>query len=118
MDMEELLFMIYGTHPKSRKLYNEAQTIINLVREKGEISREELASALNIDLNSYNGKKHFYNLISPMFNRILVSEHRGKMVYYRLSYDLFRVYIDGIRRKAKYYLLKNADNDKEDQDLR
>jgi DNA-binding transcriptional ArsR family regulator len=51
-----------------------------------------------------------------MFNTILVSERRGKIVYYRLSYDLFRVYIDGIRRKAKYYLIKNADSVKDDSD--
>jgi hypothetical protein len=112
--MEELLYIIYGTHPKSRKLYSEAEKIINLIRDKGEINREELATNLGIDLNSPSGKKHFYNIISPMFNRILVSEHRGKAVYYRLSYDLFRVYIDGIRRKAKYYLLKNAETDKEE----
>ncbi|MEM0142797.1 MAG: hypothetical protein QXL94_02405 [Candidatus Parvarchaeum sp.] len=114
--MEELLVMIYGTHPKSRKLYAEAEKIINIIREKGSVSREELADALNIDINSRNGKKHFYNLISPMFDVILVSERRGKAVYYRLSYDLFRVYIDGIRRKAKYYLIKNADNIKDDLD--
>ncbi len=114
--MEELLVMIYGTHPKSKKLYAEAEKIINLIREKGSINREELANALNIDINSQNGKKHFYNLISPMFNTILVSEHRGKTVYYRLSYDLFRVYIDGIRRKAKYYLVKNEDSLKEEPD--
>lgn len=116
--MEELLYMIYGTHPKSRKLYKEAETIINLVREKGEISRDELANTLGIDINSHNGKKHFYNLISPMFSKILVSEHKGKTVYYRLSYDLFRVYIDGIRRKAKYYLLSNPDNEKGEDEYR
>lgn len=115
--MEELLYILYGTHPKSRKLYKEAEKIINLIREKGEISREELAKELGLNLDSQNGKKHFYVLVSPMFDRILVSEHRGKMVYYRLSYDLFRVYVDGIRRKAKYYLMKNADSVKEDQEL-
>ncbi len=114
--MEELLYMIYGKHPKSMKLYPEAEKIINIIREKGSVSRDELANILNIDLNSPNGKKHFYNLVSPMFNRILVSEHKGKSVYYRLSYDLFRVYIDGIRRKAKYYLIKNAENEKDDED--
>ncbi len=114
--MEELLYMLYGTHPKSRKLYNEAEKIINLIREKGEVKREELADYLGIDLHSQNGKKHFYNLISPMFNRILVSERKGKVVYYRLSYDLFRVYIDGIRRKAKYYLISNTENQNEENE--
>jgi hypothetical protein len=42
-----------------------------------------------------------------MFGKILVSERRGKTVFYHLSYDMFRVYLDGIRRKAKYYLSKN-----------
>ncbi len=112
--MEELLYMIYGNHPKSKKLYTEAETIINTLRENGGVSREELSSILGLDLNSPTNKKHFYNLISPMFNVILVSEHRGKSVYYRLSYDMFRVYIDNIRRKAKYYLLKNPDNQKDE----
>ncbi len=112
--MEDLLHMIYGTHPKSRKLYDDAEKIINFIRERGEVNRNDLANMLGIDLNSQNGKKHFYNLISPMFNIILISERRGKSVYYRLSYDLFRVYIDGIRRKAKYYLLKNVENEKEE----
>ena len=113
--MEELLYMIYGTHPKSKKLYSEAERIINLIREKGEISREDLANNLGIDLNSPNGKKHFYNLVSPMFDRILVSDRKGKIVYYKLSYDLFRVYVDGIRRKAKYYLSNNPEKDEEEK---
>ncbi|MCL4406824.1 MAG: hypothetical protein M1573_02105 [Candidatus Parvarchaeota archaeon] len=108
--MEDLLYLIYGNHPKSKKLYAEAERIINLIKEKGEISREELSATLGLDMNSQTNKKHFYNLISPMFGVILVSERRGKTVYYHLSYDMFRVYIDGIRRKAKYYLLKNPDN--------
>jgi len=112
--MEELLQIIYGTHPKSVKLYPEAERVINLLREKKSITREELASYLNIDLNNANGKKHFYNLISPMFGKILISERSGKMVVYHLSYDLFRVYLDGIRRKSKYYLLKNVDDEKEE----
>jgi hypothetical protein len=112
--MEDLLYVIYGNHPKSKMLYAEAEKIINLIREKGEMSRDELSAALGLDLNSQSDKKHFYNLLSPMFGVILVSEHRGRSVYYHLSYDLFRVYIDGIRRKAKYYLLKNPDNVKDD----
>lgn len=112
--MEELLYMIYGNHPKSKKLHGEAGKIINFIREKGDVSREDLATFLNIDLNSQKGKKHFYNLVSPMFSKILVSEHRGKAVFYHLSYDMFRVYLDTIRRKAKYYLMKNAEADKEE----
>ncbi len=114
--MEELLYILYGNHPKSKKLYNEAEKIINIIREKGEINREELAKELGLDLNSQNGKKHFYKLVSPMFDKILVSDRRGKLVYYRLSYDLFRVYIDGIRRKAKYYLIKNPEGVKDDSE--
>lgn len=113
--MEELLQIIYGTHPKSVKLYAEAEKIINSLREKKSISREELAASLNIDLNDPKGKKHFYNLISPMFGKILVSERNGKTVIYHLSYDLFRVYLDGIRRKSKYYLLGNSDDVKEEE---
>ncbi len=112
--MEELLYIIYGNHPKSKSLHDEAGKIINYIREKNEVSREDLSTFLNIDLNSQKGKKHFYNLVSPMFGKILVSEHRGKAVFYHLSYDMFRVYLDGIRRKAKYYLLKNAEAEKED----
>ncbi len=114
--MEELLYILYGNHPKSKKLYTEAERIINALREKGSMSRDELSSMLGLDLNLPTNKKHFYNLISPMFNVVLVSEHHGKTVYYRLSYDMFRVYIDNIRRKAKYYLLKNTDNQKEEVD--
>ncbi|MCL4400819.1 MAG: hypothetical protein M1348_03370 [Candidatus Parvarchaeota archaeon] len=114
--MEELLYLIYGNHPKSKKLHDEAAKIINYIREKNAVSREELSTFLNIDLNSQKGKKHFYNLVSPMFSKILVSEHRGKAVYYHLSYDMFRVYLDSIRRKAKYYLLKNAEVEKDEQE--
>ncbi|MCL4399200.1 hypothetical protein M1293_01655 [Candidatus Parvarchaeota archaeon] len=113
--MEDLLFIIYGNHPKSKKLYIEASKVINFIKEKNEVKRDDLASFLNLDLNSQGGKKHFYNLISPMFGKMLVSEHRGKQVYYHLSYDLFRVYIDGIRRKAKYYLQKNPEPDNDEQ---
>jgi hypothetical protein len=114
--MEELLYIIYGNHPKSKRLHDEAAKIINFIREKNDVSREELATFLNIDLNSQKGKKHFYNLVSPMFGKIMVSEHRGKAVFYHLSYDMFRVYMDGIRRKAKYYLLKNAEAEKDEND--
>jgi hypothetical protein len=107
--MEEILYIIYGNHPKSKKLHAEAEKIINFIREKHSVSRDELAAFLNIDLKSQNGKKHFYNLVSPMFDRILVSEHRGKVVYYYLSYDMFRIYLDNIRRKAKYYLMKPSE---------
>jgi hypothetical protein len=112
--MEELLFLIYGNHPKSKRLHSEAAKIINFIRDKDDVSREDLATFLSIDLNSQKGKKHFYNLISPMFGKILVSERKGKVVFYHLSYDMFRIYLDGIRRKAKYYLLKNAEADKDE----
>ncbi len=114
--MEELMQLIYGNHPKSMKLHAEGEKIINFIREKADVSREDLANFLSIDLNSPNGKKHFYNLVSPMFSKILVSERRGKTVYYHLSYDMFRVYMDTIRRKAKYYLLKNPESTKEDEE--
>ena len=112
--MEELLYLIYGNHPKSKKLYAEAEKLINFIREKNDVGREELATFLAIDLNSPRGKKHFYNLVSPMFGKVLVSEHRGKAVFYHLSYDMFRVYMDTMRRKAKYYLLRNVDAEKDD----
>ncbi len=102
--MEELLYILYGNHPKSKKLYAEGGKIINFIKEKHSVSRDELAVFLNVDINSQSGKKHFYNLLSPMFDKILVSERHGKTVYYHLSYDLFRVYLDNIRRKARYYL--------------
>lgn len=108
--------LIYGTHPKSTKLYPEARRVIDYLREKGSVKRNELATFLAVDLNSAAGKKHFYTIISPMFDKILVSERNGKEVYYRLSYDLFRVYIDGIRRKSKYYLLSNPDKEKDESD--
>ncbi|MCW1291556.1 MAG: hypothetical protein QXL76_00295 [Candidatus Rehaiarchaeum fermentans] len=110
--MEEILFLIYGNHPKSKKLYVEAEKVINIIREKGEIERNELAKQLNLDLSKAKDKKHFYAIISPMFNKILISEHRGKdLVIYKLSYDIFRIYLDGIRRKAKYYLTKESETD-------
>lgn len=105
--MEDLLYIIYGNHPKSKKLHDEAGKIINFTREKGSVSREELGTFLGINLNIPKNHRHFYVLISPMFGKILVSERRGKTVFYHLSYDMFRVYLDGIRRKAKYYLSKN-----------
>ncbi|MCL5009633.1 MAG: hypothetical protein M1433_01475 [Candidatus Parvarchaeota archaeon] len=114
--MEEILYIIYGNHPKSKKLHGEAAKIINFIREKHSVSRDELASFLNIDLRSQNGKKHFYNLISPMFDKVLVSEHHGKTVYYHLSYDLFRVYLDNIRRKAKYYLMRQSEDQTEEEE--
>ncbi|MEM3828639.1 MAG: hypothetical protein QXP36_05450 [Conexivisphaerales archaeon] len=109
--MEEILFLVYGNHPKSKKLYADAEKVINLIREKGVVERNELAKQLNLDLSKPKDKKHFYSIVSPMFNKMLVSEHRGKEVVYRLSYDLFRVYLDGLRRKGKYYLTKEEDND-------
>jgi hypothetical protein len=114
--MDDLLQLIYGNHPKSMKLHADGQKIINFIRDKNEVGREELAQFLNIDLNSQKGKKHFYNLVSPMFGKILVSERRGKAVVYHLSYDMFRVYLDTIRRKAKYYLLKNPAEEKGEED--
>lgn len=117
MAMEELLHLIYGNHPKSKKLHEEGERIINYIRERNDVSREDLANFLGVDLNSQNGKKHFYNLVSPMFGKILVSERRGKSVFYHLSYDTFRVYIDSIRRKAKYYLMKDADAEKDEADV-
>ncbi len=115
MAMDELLQILYGTHPKSVRLYPEAEKTINFLREKKSVSREELASFLGIDISTSNGKKHFYTLISPMFNKILVSERSGKTVLYHLSYDMFRVYIDGIRRKVKYYLTNNTEDTEEEK---
>ncbi|MGC8516374.1 MAG: hypothetical protein ACP5MT_00565 [Candidatus Acidifodinimicrobium sp.] len=109
--MDDLLRLVYGTHPKSVRLYPEARKVIDYLREKGSVKRDELANLLGTDLNSSAGKKHFYTIISPMFDKILVSERNGKEVYYHLSYDLFRVYIDGIRRKSKYYLLSNPEKE-------
>lgn len=112
--MEDILFLIYGNHPKSRKLYSDAEKVINILRERGEMDRNALAQYLGLDLTKPKDKKHFYSIVSPMFNKILVSEHRGKEIVYKLSYDLFRVYLDGIRRKAKYYLTKEEEqNDNE-----
>jgi transcription initiation factor IIE alpha subunit len=102
--MEEILFLMFGNHPKSIKLYEEARKVIEILKEKKEISREELAKLLGLDLNNSTQKKHFYKIISPMFNKILSSERKGRVVYYHLSYDMFRVYLDNLRRKARYYL--------------
>jgi hypothetical protein len=110
--MDDLLFIVYGNHPKSKKLYAEAEKVINALRENGELEREKVAQLLNLDLTNKKDKKHFYTIISPMFNKILVSEHRGKTVIYRLSYDMFRIYLDNLRRKAKYYLLNEKEENK------
>ncbi len=103
--MEEILFLIYGNHPKSRRLYEPAKKVIELIKGKGAMKREEIAKELGLNLEVPAQKKHFYNIISPMFGKILVSERRGREVYYRLSYDVFRMYLDNLRRKGRYYLL-------------
>ncbi len=50
--------------------------MINYIGDKNEVNRNELTVFLGIDLNAPRGKKHFYNLISPIFKKILVSERR------------------------------------------
>ncbi|MCW1296790.1 MAG: hypothetical protein OH319_03865 [Candidatus Parvarchaeota archaeon] len=102
--MDEILFLMFGNHPKSRKLYEEARKVIEILKERKEISREELAKLLGLDLNNPAQKKHFYNIVSPMFNKVLGSDRKGRVVYYHLSYDIFRVYLDNLRRKGRYYL--------------
>lgn len=106
------MFLIYGNHPKSRKLFEPAKQVINLLREKGALKREEVANELKLDLNTPAHKKKFYNIISPMFGKILVSERRGREVYYKLSYDVFRVFLDNLRRKGKYYLVGELEGEK------
>jgi hypothetical protein len=103
--MKEILFLLYGNHPRSVALYPEAERVINLLKERKEISREELARELNLDLTNSAQKKHFYKIVSPMFNKIIISERRGKQVIYRISYDAFRIYLDNLRRKGRYYLI-------------
>lgn len=109
MAMDELLFLLYGNHPKSGKLYPEAERAIVFIRDKKTVSREELATFLNLDINVPKDKKHFYKIVSPMFDKILASERTNKTVFYHLSYDMFRLYIDGVRRKVKYYLTNETE---------
>jgi len=102
--MEEILFLVYGNHPKSKKLYEPAKKVIELLKERKAMKREEVAMELGLNLEIPAQKKHFYNIVSPMFGKILISERRGREVYYKLSYDVFRIYLDNLRRKGRYYL--------------
>ncbi len=104
---EEILGMCFGTlHPKTSPLIPKARKVIEVLKEHGgEMKRDDLARELGYDLSSSAGKKRFYNVVSPLMNKLIMSGRSpdGK-ARYRLSYDAFRVWLEGLRKTVHYQL--------------
>ncbi|MEM3401690.1 MAG: hypothetical protein QXH08_00470 [Candidatus Hadarchaeales archaeon] len=101
---ERLLLLAYGNHPKSAALKPEAVKLLRVLRE-GQKTIEELTAALEINLNSAAGKKHFYILLRPLreIGAIGVRRIQGKR-YYHLSLDGFNQYWKEVKKEAEYWL--------------
>jgi len=104
---EEILAMCFGTlHPKTARLIPKAKKVIETLNEHGnEMNRDELASELGYDLSNSADKKRFYNVVSPLMNKLIMSSRaQDGSARYRLSYDAFRVWLEGMRKTVHYQL--------------
>ncbi len=105
---ERLLALAYGNHPKSSSLKPEALRVMRALRENAK-SIDELAAALELDINSAAGRKHFYVLMRPLRETGMIATRRsgGKTIYY-LSYDGFSQFLRDLRKEAEYWLMQEA----------
>lgn len=106
---EEILGMCFGTlHPKTARLIPKARKVIEVLKEHGgEMNRDDLARELGYNLTSSADKKRFYNVVSPLMNKLIMSSRAPDgSARYRLSYDAFRVWLEGLRKTAHYQLEK------------
>lgn len=104
---EEILGMCFGTlHPKTSPLIPKARKVIEVLKEhSGEMRRDDLASELGYDLSNSADKKRFYNVVSPLMNKLIMSSRTTDgTARYRLSYDAFRVWLEGLRKTVHYQL--------------
>lgn len=104
---EEILGMCFGTlHPKTARLIPKAKRVIETLNEHGgEMKRDDLARELGYDLSNSADKKRFYNVVSPLMNKLLMSSRAPDgSARYRLSYDAFRVWLEGLRKTVHYQL--------------
>ena len=104
---EEILGMCFGTlHPKTASLIPKAREVIEMLREHGgEMKRDDLARKLGYDLSSSADKKRFYNVVSPLMNKLIMSSRGADgSAKYHLSYDAFRVWLESLRKTVHYQL--------------
>lgn len=105
-EMEELLDLTYGNHPKSQKLKPFGKIVIEKLREDDRTA-QELASTLSLDLAVPAQKKRFYTLLHPLKEKGFFQTRRAQgKTYYYLSYDSFRYYLDRLRKTGEYWLKK------------
>jgi DNA-binding transcriptional ArsR family regulator len=107
---ERLLRLAYGNHPRSASLKPEAVRVLRVLRE-GPKTMVELASALELNVETPGGRKHFFTLIRPLRETGMVAARRsgGKTVY-QLSLDGFNQFWKEVRKEAEYWLKQAEPN--------
>lgn len=111
---KEIFKLIYGNHPKSMNLWADAEKVFDAFTKKEVWERYELAKEIGLNFSDEikkkdetewaNNKKKFYNIISPLLERLIVSSQdraQGK-VYYRVSYDKAGAWMEDIKRSLYY----------------
>ena len=99
--MKNVMFLIFGNHPKANSIKERALTIIRFLKGKDWVDLNDLQKELNIDRNEKPSM--FYKPLSAMKRWRLLDSKRsvigghGKHVKYATSYKLtpdhFLVYI-------------------------
>lgn len=119
IDWREYIYRLaYGTHPKSRKLWESGGKVLKLLSEKKNhiADRDEISKLIGCDMSDAvkkkdmnewnNNKKKFYNVISPLMEiQLIVSHSEAKTgkVYYRGSHDAFNAFmVNGLNRHSYY----------------
>ncbi|RLE49835.1 MAG: hypothetical protein DRJ33_07900 [Candidatus Methanomethylicota archaeon] len=76
--MDEILCLLYSKklHPRTRKLLPIAKKALEVLIDEREVQRERLAKLLGLNLNNPTEKKRFYAVISPLFNKLVISKRK------------------------------------------
>jgi hypothetical protein len=94
--MKELLIWLYGKSARNAHIRNMAEKAITLLKAKGSMEYQELATALGIEFNQYKKpKRTFYFVINPLKKIQLVQDRR--------------VFADSEKKKYRTVYFFNAD---------
>lgn len=103
--MEDLLILINGTvHPKRVRVFELQKKIIEIMKQEKILERAKLAEGLTLNLSQSKDNRRFYRALSPLLNKLIVSERKGGYTLYHYDPLFFKYWLEKIRREARQWL--------------
>jgi hypothetical protein len=68
------------------------------------VERTKLAETLNLNLAEAKDNRRFYRAISPLFNKLIISERKRGYTLYHYDPLFFKYWLEKVRREAREWL--------------